>query len=417
MKTQPKLSFKINSDSQDKSYLTIPIGEFAEVKGGIGFPVELQGENTTEIPFFKVSDMELAGNERELLNANNYVSLKSLSENLKCNFFDKPAVVFAKVGAALLLDRKRICRSKFLIDNNMMAVMPNTDICKLEYLYYDLLNKKLSNLSNTGALPSINAYQIKEVVVKLPCIEEQQKTAEFFTALDEKIRIQLNTVDKLNAIKTGMIAKVFSYENTLDWTVCKFDEIFAMNRTFPVSRDQISDECDQTADNSKIIHYGDILTIYGNIVNPKSDSIGYLVTDVNAKDDDYLCDGDIVFADAAEDYTVGKAIELDGVDCKLLSGLHTIAARPKITFANGYLSYFFNSPIFKNQVRTLATGTKVMSLTKSSIQTTSIFFPSIEEQQKVSNLLNTLDNKIEISKKKVNALKQLKKAFMQRMFV
>lgn len=268
-----------------------------------------------------------------------------------------------------------------------------------------------------GAYPAINTSDLSEISLSMPCIEEQQNIAEFFTAIDEKIRIQLNTVDKLNAIKTGMLAKVFSYENTLDWTVRKFDEIFALTRTFPVSRDQISDECDKTSDNSKIIHYGDILTIYGNIVNPKSDPIGYLVTDVNAKDDDYLCDGDIVFADAAEDYTVGKAIELDGVDCKLLSGLHTIAARPKTSFASGYLSYFFNSPLFKSQVRTLATGTKVMSLTKSSIQTTSISFPSIEEQKKISNLLNTLDNKIAVCNKKLEALKQLKKAFMQRMFV
>ncbi|MDY2799290.1 MAG: restriction endonuclease subunit S, partial [Anaerobiospirillum succiniciproducens] len=253
MKTQPKLSFKINSDSQDKSYLTIPIGEFAEVKGGIGFPVELQGENTTEIPFFKVSDMELAGNERELLNANNYVSLKSLSENLKCNFFDKPAVVFAKVGAALLLDRKRICRSKFLIDNNMMAVMPNTDICKLEYLYYDLLNKKLSNLSNTGALPSINAYQIKEVVVKLPCIEEQQKIAEFFTALDEKIRCLDDLAKGFSQSMQGVLNKVFTQQisfkdengnNYSEWTIKKIKDIAPLQRGFDLPTSQLQDgEC------------------------------------------------------------------------------------------------------------------------------------------------------------------------------
>lgn len=301
-------------------------------------------------------------------------------------------------------------------DINILRPQPGIDGRYLS-LAINSQKQKLYPLIVGSTIRHLHASDLKGLSFFFPSIEEQQKIAEFFTALDEKIRIQLNTVDKLNAIKTGMLAKVFSYENTLAWTVRKFDEIFALTRTFPVSRDQISDECDKTSDNSKIIHYGDILTIYGNIVNPKSDSIGYLVTDVNAKDDDYLCDGDIVFADAAEDYTVGKAIELDGVDCKLLSGLHTIAARPKTSFASGYLSYFFNSPLFKSQVRTLATGTKVMSLTKSSIQTTSISFPSIEEQKKISNLLNTLDNKIAICNKKLEALKQLKKAFLQRMFV
>ncbi len=320
-----------------------------------------------------------------------------------------------KVAIVKGLDKKATLNAGVFVLNNI-----SKDVDRM-YLYHYLRSPNLLNFINSqstgGTILHLNQSVLLNFPVQLPELHIQQKIAEFFTALDEKIRIQLNTVDKLNAIKTGMLAKVFSYENTLAWTVRKFDEIFALTRTFPVSRDQISDECDQTSDNSKIIHYGDILTIYGNIVNPKSDSIGYLVTDVNAKDDDYLCDGDIVFADAAEDYTVGKAIELDGVDCKLLSGLHTIAARPKVTFASGYLSYFFNSPLFKSQVRTLATGTKVMSLTKSSIQTTSISFPAIEEQKKISNLLNTLDNKIAVCNKKLEALKQLKKAFMQRMFV
>lgn len=329
-----------------------------------------------------------------------------------CNTNDIVVTVRAPVGEVA------IAKEKCCIGRGVCSLRANSEAIT-SFIYYLLVAKKSlwNNLEQGSTFSAINSSEIKSFRISIPSLIEQQKIAEFFTALDEKIRIQLNTVDKLNAIKTGMLAKVFSYENTLDWTVRKFDEIFALTRTFPVSRDQISDECDKTSDNSKIIHYGDILTIYGNIVNPKSDSIGYLVTDVNAKDDDYLCDGDIVFADAAEDYTVGKAIELDGVDCKLLSGLHTIAARPKTSFASGYLSYFFNSPLFKSQVRTLATGTKVMSLTKSSIQTTSISFPSIEEQKKISNLLNTLDNKIAVCNKKLEALKQLKKAFMQRMFV
>lgn len=351
-------------------------------------------------------------------------SIRTISEEGVRNSSAKPL----PKGSILFTSRATLglsainCSDKLVTTNQGFQSIIPKDGWSSEFVYYlvnqDRFLREVKKRASGSTFPEISPTALKSIIVNVPeSKNEQQKIAEFFTALDEKIRIQLNTVDKLNAIKTGMLAKVFSYENTLAWTVRKFDEIFALTRTFPVSRDQISDECDQTSDNSKIIHYGDILTIYGNIVNPKSDSIGYLVTDVNAKDDDYLCDGDIVFADAAEDYTVGKAIELYGVNCKLLSGLHTIAAKPKVTFASGYLSYFFNSPLFKSQVRTLATGTKVMSLTKSSIQTTSISFPFIEEQKKISNLLNTLDNKIAVCNKKLEALKQLKKAFMQRMFV
>lgn len=362
------------------------------------------------IPFLRSGDIH--SDQTEL-----FIAEKAIDES-SAKMVRKGDLLFALYGATS--GECDISKVDGAINQAILCIRPNdSSEIDIRYLKELLCFKKSSILSKylQGGQGNLSAQTIMGLSIRIHDYKEQQKIADFFTALDEKIRIQLNTVDKLNAIKTGMLAKVFSYENTLDWTVRKFDEIFALNRTFPVSRDQISDECDKTSDNSKLIHYGDILTIYGNIVNPKSDSIGYLVTDVNAKDDDYLCDGDIVFANYAEDYAVGKAIELYGVNCKLLSGNNTIAARPKVTFASGYLSYFFNSPLFKSQVRTLATGTNVMFLTKSSIQTTSISFPSIEEQKKISNLLNTLDNKIAVCNKKLEALKQLKKAFMQRMFV
>lgn len=390
MKTQPKLSFKINSDSQDKSYLTIPIGEFAEVKGGIGFPVELQGENTTEIPFFKVSDMELAGNERELLNANNYVSLKSLSENLKCNFFDKPAVVFAKVGAALLLDRKRICRSKFLIDNNMMAVMPNTDICKLEYLYYDLLNKKLSNLSNTGALPSINAYQIKEVVVKLPCIEEQQKTAEFFTALDEKIRCLDDLAKCFSQSMQGVLNKVFTQQisfkdengnNYSEWTIKKIKDVAPLQRGFDLPTSQLQD--------------GECTVVYSN--------------GQTAKHSAFKCDGCAVVTGRSG--TIGKVFYLD--NCKYWPHNTTLwvtdfcGNNPKFIY---YLFKFVGLERF-------STGTGVPTLNRNDVHDYVVKIPSIDEQTKIVEFLDCYNKKLNLLISKKHAFHELKKAFMQRMFV
>ena len=83
------------------------------------------------------------------------------------------------------------------------------------------------------------------------------------------------------------------------------------NNTF--SREDLTSEL-STVQN---IHYGDVLIKYGAIVNIAEDKPPYIKPDIELKkysSASYLCDGDIVFADTAEDYTVGKATEIAGAN-------------------------------------------------------------------------------------------------------
>ena len=65
--------------------------------------------------------MNNSGNEYEMVTANNYVSDEQIARKNWKPIDDVPAVIFAKVGAAIMLNRKRLCRFPFLLDNNTMA--------------------------------------------------------------------------------------------------------------------------------------------------------------------------------------------------------------------------------------------------------------------------------------------------------
>ena len=110
---------------------------------------------------------------------------------------------------------------------------------------------------------------------------------------------------------------------------------FLQNNTF--SRDELSFEDGDVRN----IHYGDVLIKYGTSVDIGSSSIPCIKPDRNIEkfsSSSYLQNGDIVFADTAEDYAVGKATEIIGVSHhKVLSGLHTIPCRPHDAFAPMYL--------------------------------------------------------------------------------
>lgn len=166
------------------------------------------------------------------------------------------------------------------------------------------------------------------------------------------------------------------------------------------------------------IHYGDILIKFQSVLDLKRDNLPSII-DSSVLDfrQSLLQDGDVIFADAAEDSTVGKAIEIRNIMGKnVVSGLHTIAARPIQLFAPYYLGYYLNSDFYHKQILPLMQGTKVSSISKSNLQVTEISFPIIDEQKKIGKFFQKIASLIALHQHKLDKLKNLKKAYLSEMF-
>lgn len=207
-------------------------------------------------------------------------------------------------------------------------------------------------------------------------------------------------------------------KSTILWEKTSFSRAFKFLKNNSLSRAELSDD----NGNVKNIHYGDILIKFSEcLYADEGNSIPYIINDNIA----YkllklspLINGDIVFADAAEDNTVGKCIEIiTHNDTDLVAGLHTIPCRPTIKFAEGYLGYYLNSSAFHNQLLQYIQGTKISSISKKSICQTIISYPSeIINQQKIASYFQSLDSLIQTTSKKLASLKRIKAASLQSMF-
>ena len=104
----------------------------------------------------------------------------------------------------------------------------------------------------------------------------------------------------------------------------------------------------------KNIHYGDIHTKFQTLFDINCESVPFINEEIDISrisDENYCKNGDIIFADASEDLNdVGKSIEIINTNGeKLLSGLHTLLARPKEDiFHLGFSGYLFK-PKFRNR--------------------------------------------------------------------
>ena len=164
------------------------LGDIGKARSGVGFPDADQG-GLTGVPFFKVSDMNSDGNENEMTVANNYVTAEQIADHRWSPITELPAIFFAKVGAAVMLNRKRLCRFPFLLDNNTMAYSLSPTKWDADFAKALFGTVDLTSLVQVGALPSYNAGDVESMEIYLPSLLEQEQIGAYFKHLDHLITL------------------------------------------------------------------------------------------------------------------------------------------------------------------------------------------------------------------------------------
>ena len=218
--------------------------------------------------------------------------------------------------------------------------------------------------------------------------------------------------------KRGVSNKLFTdIQSDANNHTYRFSDMFKILQNNTLSRDMLCTEKTKVLN----IHYGDVLIKYNAVTNIETTEIPYIKENIDLSKFSpisYLESGDVVFADTAEDYTVGKATEIQSENkVFILSGLHTIPCRPIINFHKGYLGHYFNSSAYRTDILPLIQGTKVSSISKTELLKTSVVVPPLEQQRKVAKLLSAFDNKITNLELEVAKLIKLKSGLLQQLFI
>ena len=184
-------------------------GDIGSFRGGSGFPIKCQGATTGEYPIFKVSDMNNIGNETLMMTANNYIN-EEMRKQLGATAFPAESIVFAKVGAAIFLERKKILTVPSCLDNNMTAFVLDRSRVDCSYIHFVLLSTKLGNLVSTSALPSLSGSVLSGLALSLPARPEQTAIATILSDMDAELAALEARRDKTRALKQGMMQELLT---------------------------------------------------------------------------------------------------------------------------------------------------------------------------------------------------------------
>ena len=146
-----------------------------------------------------------------------------------------------------------------------------------------------------------------------------------------------------------------------EWEICKVSELLDFYSTNSLSWEQL--EYGEKA--MMNLHYGLIHVGLPTMVDLRRDKLPNVKEGNMPKNFELCKEGDVAFADASEDTNeVAKAIEFFNLDNKdIVCGLHTIHGRDnKHKTVVGFKGYAFSSTAFHNQIRRIAQGTKIYSI-------------------------------------------------------
>ena len=167
------------------------------------------------------------------------------------------------------------------------------------------------------------------------------------------------------------------------------------------------------------LHYGLIHSGLPTLIDLKRNTLPFVNDTAKPKNYTLCKEGDIAFADASEDTNdVAKAIEFINLEGQqVISGLHTIHGRDNGNkTVVGFKGYAFASSSFHYQIRRIAQGTKIYSISSKSFDEVFISIPNKAEQTKIARLLHLIDERIATQNKIIDNLQSLIKGLRELLF-
>lgn len=173
------------------------MAEVSEIRSGWGFPNMHQGQSEGVYPFYKVSDMNLVGNETVMTAANNFID-EATAKKLGVTPAPAGTVIFPKIGAAVATNKKRLLSMPSAYDNNVMGLIPGKQL-NPRFLFFLMQTVDLTKLAHdSGAVPSIRKSEMERFLVPVPSLEEQARIVAILDQFDALV----------NDLRSGLPAEI-----------------------------------------------------------------------------------------------------------------------------------------------------------------------------------------------------------------
>jgi type I restriction enzyme S subunit len=342
----------------------------------------------------KVNEIEYHKYKKELNNNTLLISLNGTIGNLAC--YNSEKVVLGKSCGYITL--------KESVYKNYIFYALNSNKIQLHF-YKELTGTTIKNLS---------LDTLRKTNIPIPYIKEQQKISSILSSVDEQIEISDNLIEKMKELKEGLMQRLLT--KGIGHSRFKNTEIGRIPEEWEVFR--IKDVSDTTSGGTPSRTHKEYYK-NGTILWVKTGELGKK----------YIFDSEEKITEEAVLKSSAKLIPINSVLIAMYGAtigktsiskkeLTTNQACCAIICKEGVLNYEFLYYILnfnKNSLIKLGAGGAQPNINQIIIKEYKIPVPSLQEQQKISSILSSVDDQISQYESKKEKLQELKKGLMQKL--
>ncbi|MCX7546295.1 restriction endonuclease subunit S [Marinicella gelatinilytica] len=338
------------------------------------------------------------------------------SENLKSlkTKFHKGDILFGKLRP--YLRKFYFCEFEGICTSEIWAFYSNSECNK--YVYYLIQTSKFNyqvNITTGTRMPRADWNQISTTKFRIPSFKEQQKIANFLTAIDQRITLLKEKKAALEDYKKGLMQKIFSQEVRFkdgegndfpDWEENRLVEICDVKGGKRIPKGY------SLENKNNGFPYITVSNMLNGTVSLKD--IKFVPKEAFPKIKNYRIFTNEIYI------SVAGTLGLVGVIPKELNGANLTENANKLTNIKcnqKYLYHYLNSNYFKKLIWSVRTTNAQPKLAIYALKSFVVKLPKKQEQQKIANFLSTIDQNINTMKKQIADSELFKKGLLQRMFV
>ncbi|MGH8532533.1 MAG: restriction endonuclease subunit S [Gammaproteobacteria bacterium] len=382
--------------------------EIAPIATGNTPPTSVSAHYGNEHLFVSPADL---GEPKYILDTEKKLSKKGFGISRR---FPSGSILFTCIGSTI--GKCGIASTDLTSNQQINAIFPTTGVCN-EFLYYELsrLAPRIKALASEQAVPIINKTQFGATAITLPSLPEQRAIAGALGDVDALLGALTRLIAKKRDLKQAAMQQLLTGSQRLpgfsgEWEVKRFDELFRFLNTANNPRADLSEFGDVG-----YIHYGDIHTSTATFLDCAAQALP-LIAKNQVANIPLLQDGDLVMADASEDYEgIGKCMEIrNATGRRIVAGLHTFLLRGnRNLLADGFKGYLQFIPSVKAALVRFATGISVYGISKNNVRSIEVLLPSIEEQTAIAAVLSDMDAELAALEARLDKTRALNQGMMQ----
>ncbi len=311
---------------------------------------------------------------------------------------DKPATLNAGVFNVVI-------RNEEIVDNGYLY----------QYLKAPFLLNYVAQTATGGTIKHLNQSILIDFPVSMPSKGEQELIGDAFLRLDNLITLHQRKLDALKKIKLALLEKMFPKDGsdipeirftgfTEAWEQRKLGDIAAFSKGQGFSKSNLTDS------GSPVILYGRLYTNYETQICKVDTFVKNSSCGVLSKGGEVIVPAS---GETAEDIAVASHVSLPGI---LLGGDLNVVT-PKDNLDSNFLALFITFGNAHVELSKRAQGKSVVHVRNGDLSQLNIKYPTQSEQILISNLFIKNDNLITLHQRKLDALKKIKSALLEKMFV